>query len=612
MAVRAALVASALVVQPGAAEEENEAPIRDFPFLADESAEGSRSVGDTADGYLVGARRLEESEHLKLLPRQKERGLRYGTDELVATLEHAARALFEATSTPLWVGNVSRPSGGDISWSVSHNSGRDADLAFAYVYGSGNPADPPDLVPLDSRGLAPRFGLRFDAPRTWKIVRALLESPHADVQYLFISTPLRGLLLAHAHRNGEPPALVKRAEEALRQPVGSGAHDDHLHLRLYCSERDVLAGCTNTGVEHPWYRSHDAARTRRVGEVRAFLADPRPEQRRRAIDRLVVLNAEEQVGAIASSATDADPRVRRAAVLALAALDARDRMPRLAELWEGEHDLEVRLALLDAAARLNGPEAGGLLARAVAEPEDGPTDLDRALEAWRDATMPTALSVAPKLFAVPASPHQRFPALDALFTLPLPEDHEWLDPLATRARLAGAMKLAALDAAARSERLEPLRAALSMLESRSPDVRVAADRALAFGTNFARQLTSPAHDEAQHRTAIERWKRALEESPDIEREAWLVAGFRASGYDIPELHPRYAWELVRATAGEDQHSFNAQRVLMTIFRHRPPSLTWPKRDACEHWARWIKTYKPQARKPDPPPEVLAACINARG
>jgi len=601
-----------LVVHPGAAEEEAAPPIREFPFLADESSEGSRSVGDTADGYLVGARRIEETNKLKILPRQKERGLRYGTDELVATLEHTAQVFFEATATPLWIGNVSRPAGGDISWSVSHNSGRDADLAFAYVDGAGNPADPPDLVPLDARGLAPRLGLRFDAPRTWRIVRALLESPHADVQYLFISTPLRGLLLAHARQQGAPTDLVKRAEEALRQPAGSSAHDDHLHLRLYCSERDVLAGCINTGVEHAWYRSHEAARARRIEEVRGFLADPRPEQRRRALDRLVVLHAEEQLDAIASSAADPDPTVRRSAVLALAALDARDRMPRLAAMWAGEHDLQVRLALLDAAALLSGSEAGELLARAVGEPEDGPTELDRALEAWHDATVPTALTMAPKLFTLPPPSSDRVAALDALFTPSLPEDRDWLDPLAMRARLAGAMKLAALDAAARSERLEPARAALAMLDSRHPDVRLAADRALAFGTNLARQLTSPVHDDAQRRSAIERWKRALEQSPGVEREAWLVAGFRASGYDIPELHPRYSWELVRATAGDDHNSFNAQRVLMTIFRHRPPSLTWTKRDACEHWARWIKTYKPQTRKPDPPPEVLAACINARG
>ena len=314
---------------------------------------------------------------------------------------------------------------------------------------------------------------------------------------------------------------------------------------------------------------------------------------------------------LAEATSDPAPEVRRAAVLAIAAFDARQEVPRLAALWDKEPNVHVKLAILDAAARLGGEDAGDLLAKAVGLPKEEPSELSQALASWRGPGMTAAVTLAPQLFDSPSTGSVRG-ALETLFTPTLPEDIDWLDPIATDPKMRRAFQLAALDAAARSGRLEPAKKILGLFDSESPDVRFAADRALSFSTNLPRGLASVEHDASQARAAAQRWERLLGSNPGAEREAWLVAGFRASGFDIPELHPQYSWELVRATGGDDHISFNAQRVLMTIFRHHPPSLTWPKQDACDHWTRWVTNNRPQRRQPKAPREVVAACFNARG
>jgi penicillin-insensitive murein endopeptidase len=573
--------------------------------------DGSRSVGDTSNGYLVGAKKLEETERLAVLPKQRERGLSFGSDQLLAMLDEAGAKLQDATGTKLWLGNLARRYGGDIPWSVSHNSGRDADIAFAYRDANGHPADPPDLVPLDSAGYSARTGLRFDVARTWLIVRTLLESHVAEVQYLFISAPLKNLLLVHATLAGESPTLLTKAAEVLRQPGGSGAHDDHLHLRLYCSERDVLAGCIDAGIAHPWHRGHDDARQRRILELEAFLRDPAPSRRRRAIDRLVLLDARGTLEAMAHAVSDEDPGVRRAAIDALGAFGSARHATMLEAHWREERDPLVRIAILRAASRLGGEAAGQLLATAVGSPERAPSELDQAVAAWRAFVLPPPLAVAPSLFSANLR-YQEAAPFAALVAPSLPMDDDWLPAMTEAAALATALQLSAIDAAAQSERLEPLAALRALLRSPDDNVRRAADRALAFTTNQSAGFADAPSDPARVARSIERWEALLAKNASTRREAWLVSGFKAAGYDVRDLHARHAWELVRATAGHDAVSFNAQRSLMRIFDHHPPSLAWSKGDACTHWLRWLEGERSRHWLSAPSATLRQACANVPG
>jgi penicillin-insensitive murein endopeptidase len=107
------------------------------------------------------------------------------------------------------------------------------------------------MIPFDEHGqTAPIEGvgrLYFDTERNWHLVRTLLEDSYADVQFLFISRPLRQMLLDYARAMAEPQEIIERAEAMLVQPGDSAPHDDHLHVRIYCSASDRVLGCYDRG-----------------------------------------------------------------------------------------------------------------------------------------------------------------------------------------------------------------------------------------------------------------------------------------------------------------------------------------------------------------------------
>jgi penicillin-insensitive murein endopeptidase len=92
----------------------------------------------------------------------------------------------------------------------------------------------------------------LDVPRTWALVRALLQDPYVEVQYLFCHARIREQLLAQARAIGEDEDLVERAEALLHQPSDSAPHDDHLHLRVHCASDDRALGCADRPPMRWW------------------------------------------------------------------------------------------------------------------------------------------------------------------------------------------------------------------------------------------------------------------------------------------------------------------------------------------------------------------------
>jgi murein endopeptidase len=207
----------------------------------------SLSVGRASNGKLLGAKALETGEAIRTLPlRHRRRCLNWGTPRLVAALQRAAEAVRNhlADSPPLGVGDMSKARGGPIRpYSRSHQSGRDVDLAFYQVDEQGQPVPAEDLLSFDGRGYAEKEKRRFDVPRNWLLVRALLEDREVDVQWMFVSEPLRKALLGEARKRNEPASLVERAERVLHQPTDSRPHDDHFHVRIRCTAEERAAGC---------------------------------------------------------------------------------------------------------------------------------------------------------------------------------------------------------------------------------------------------------------------------------------------------------------------------------------------------------------------------------
>ncbi|NOZ02234.1 MAG: hypothetical protein GXP54_10140, partial [Deltaproteobacteria bacterium] len=174
---------------------------RTHPSVGRMRGKGSLSIGTTKDGFVVECRRLPIiGAHHRILEAQAVRNTRCGTDEVVAALLKAAEDVAGAhEGAVLTVGNLSREGGGDIPWSVSHNSGRDVDIGLYLKGPDGRQVIPPDFVHVDAAGRGEIDGVEvaIDVDSTWLAIRSLLTNRRIEIQWLFIADPLRALLLDH-------------------------------------------------------------------------------------------------------------------------------------------------------------------------------------------------------------------------------------------------------------------------------------------------------------------------------------------------------------------------------------------------------------------------------
>jgi penicillin-insensitive murein DD-endopeptidase len=233
----------------------------------------SVSVGSFNRGALRrGARLPVEGEGYVVPQLWQTRQANFGTDELVDAIQRVARRVSrEYPGSLLGIGDMSRRGGGDSVLHRSHENGRDADLIYYAVDDKGHPVAPADSMPRypywDGRARTPLpqdhgvvygpFSPRwFDVRRNWALVRALLEEPRIELQYLFINVRLRDRLLAYAAGEGEDPDLLERAEAILHQPGDSAPHDDHLHVRIFCAGDDRQFGCHDTGPVRWWKKRY--------------------------------------------------------------------------------------------------------------------------------------------------------------------------------------------------------------------------------------------------------------------------------------------------------------------------------------------------------------------
>ena len=233
----------------------------------------SVSIGTFNAGALRHGQRLPvKGEGYLIPPIWVLRNANYGTDEIVGLIERAARRVArEYPGAQLGIGDLSLRGGRDSELHRSHRAGRDADLIFYAVDEKGRPVAPANSMPRygtdDRRARVPgrqEHGVVFgpfsprwlDLPRTWALVRALVDDPVAEVQYLFCHERVRQQLLAHARSIGDDEGVIERAEALLRQPSDSAVHDDHLHLRVHCATGDRALGCLDRGPLRWWKKRY--------------------------------------------------------------------------------------------------------------------------------------------------------------------------------------------------------------------------------------------------------------------------------------------------------------------------------------------------------------------
>ncbi len=216
----------------------------------------SVSYGPSNAGVLLRPAKLPLSgDGYRVPKRWADRGLLYGTDEVVSLIVHAGREVWrQKPGATLGVGDLSPRRGGPSAWHRSHQSGRDIDLIFYAIDADGNAIEPTAMlrygrdgwsVPRDAESAEPR--VRFDVERNWLLVKALAVNPVADVQWIFIADWLKQSMLDHAMEIGEPSHVVLAAGFLLGQPGDSLPHDDHMHVRVFCAPTDRIIGCKDRG-----------------------------------------------------------------------------------------------------------------------------------------------------------------------------------------------------------------------------------------------------------------------------------------------------------------------------------------------------------------------------
>jgi penicillin-insensitive murein endopeptidase len=222
---------------------------------------GSTSIGSCTAGRLEGGIALPLAAPGLLFNPTKDPGSRFGTVELVGGLVRAAGAVERASpGAALTVSDLSREAGGEISGHASHRSGRDVDVLFHLRREDGEPFVPAKAIPLDPEGRGTDYGdladpaddvpVVLDAARTWSFVAAVLADEAVAVQRIFVVEHLRSRLLEQARRVEAPAEVIQRFAEVTCQP--GFPHDDHMHVRVFCSAEDVVAGCVDAPPIYPW------------------------------------------------------------------------------------------------------------------------------------------------------------------------------------------------------------------------------------------------------------------------------------------------------------------------------------------------------------------------
>ena len=232
----------------------------------------SVSVGSHSKGALLhGVAMPFAGAGYEVHPDWRARNHRYATLAVVRWLTDAFRDVDRAfPDGTAYLGDLSGKNGGDAAMHKSHASGRDIDIFYFASDANGSPVHGlPAMLHFASDGhavawsaskverpiKAPLPDAHFDAQRNWALVRAMLDNPVSEVQWIFIHRDLAGLLIAEAERDGTPAATISRARALLHQPTDSQPHDDHMHVRVFCDSKDRAFGCSDKGPRR-WLKKH--------------------------------------------------------------------------------------------------------------------------------------------------------------------------------------------------------------------------------------------------------------------------------------------------------------------------------------------------------------------
>jgi LysM repeat protein len=189
----------------------------------------SSSWGSANRGRLINGVVMQDSPGLKV----RNLARAYGTERTVHLLQ-AAGADLQARwpdAPELLVGSLSTRSGGRLRPHRSHQSGRDADLAY---YHRGN------VELTEFRNMTVDT---FDAVKNWHIFKTLIDT--GEVEFIFVDYRLQRVLHEYALSIGY---TEEELQPILQYPAGQGSntgvirhaggHLNHWHIRFTCGPDD--------------------------------------------------------------------------------------------------------------------------------------------------------------------------------------------------------------------------------------------------------------------------------------------------------------------------------------------------------------------------------------
>jgi penicillin-insensitive murein DD-endopeptidase len=241
--------------------------------------EVSASIGGPSDGRLEGGVPLPVHGPGYRFDPRKSPERRHGTVELVQALVRAAGSVHERMpGNELTIGDLSLREGGTIAGHASHQSGRDVDVMFYLVDDEGQPFGGKP-IPLEPDGTGHDYNdlanadddvrVHLDVPRTWLFVEALLSDPGVAINRIYVVEHVRKMLLEHAKKTKAPKKIVELFGHVTCQP--RFPHDDHMHIRAFCTSDDIEAGCLDTKPIYPWH----AAAMREAGAQPVIAGPPK-------------------------------------------------------------------------------------------------------------------------------------------------------------------------------------------------------------------------------------------------------------------------------------------------------------------------------------------------
>ncbi len=232
---------------------------------ADFDPDTTTSVGGPSGGRLEGGVALpDKAPGFRMNPKRPNPEGRFATAELAnALLSAAAKVAAKFPGSELVVGDLSLEEGGPIYHHGSHQSGRDVDVLFYYRTTDGKFFESKG-IPIEPDGTGDDFGdltdpnddvsVKLDLPRTWAFVEAFVTQPDVRIARIFVVEHVREMLLEYARKSGAAPEAIEAFARTTCQPAVP--HDDHFHIRLFCSAQDIKGGCQDAHPIYPWQRAY--------------------------------------------------------------------------------------------------------------------------------------------------------------------------------------------------------------------------------------------------------------------------------------------------------------------------------------------------------------------